>query len=331
MASTTSRRARRVGGPGADPAPGPHAARPRRRRSIRVLAARGRGDVGRHDDPDRRCRSLQGDAQLLRRRPARPTTCSATKWTPLLARRPAVVRRLAAASPARFYITGIAMIVAIPLGSAVGDLPRRVRHAARPQGRQAGARGPRRRADDRLRLLRPHVLHARRSSRPLLRRRGHRSPTSSPPACIVGLLVLPTIASVAEDAMTAVPGSLREGAFGLGAKPHAVVAARGLPGRAVGRHRGDRARRLARDRRDRRHPACRRLRPAAAADAVGSADRAVGLDGRVHRLAPRPATSPTGSIAYKTIFAVGFTLFVICLVLNLVSIRLVNKYRQVYE
>ena len=34
---------------------------------------------------------------------------------------------------------------------------------------------------------------------------------------ILGLLVLPTIASVAEDALTAVPASLREGAFGLGA------------------------------------------------------------------------------------------------------------------
>ena len=34
---------------------------------------------------------------------------------------------------------------------------------------------------------------------------------------IMGLLVLPTIASVAEDAMSAVPQSLREGAFGLGA------------------------------------------------------------------------------------------------------------------
>ena len=33
----------------------------------------------------------------------------------------------------------------------------------------------------------------------------------------MGLLVLPTIASIAEDAMSAVPQSLREGAFGLGA------------------------------------------------------------------------------------------------------------------
>jgi phosphate transport system permease protein len=41
--------------------------------------------------------------------------------------------------------------------------------------------------------------------------------------------------------------------------------------------------------------------------------------------------TPTGSIEYKTIFAVGFTLFVLTLLLNAVSIRLVRKYRQVYE
>ena len=40
---------------------------------------------------------------------------------------------------------------------------------------------------------------------------------------------------------------------------------------------------------------------------------------------------PTGSIEYKTIFTVGFTLFVMTLLLNAVSIRLVRKYRQVYE
>ena len=40
---------------------------------------------------------------------------------------------------------------------------------------------------------------------------------------------------------------------------------------------------------------------------------------------------PTGSIEYKTIFAVGLTLFVMTLVMNIVSIRLVRKYREVYE
>jgi phosphate transport system permease protein len=39
----------------------------------------------------------------------------------------------------------------------------------------------------------------------------------------------------------------------------------------------------------------------------------------------------TGSTAYKTIFAVGATLFAITLVMNLISIRFVRRYRQVYE
>ena len=40
---------------------------------------------------------------------------------------------------------------------------------------------------------------------------------------------------------------------------------------------------------------------------------------------------PTGSIEYKTIFAVGLTLFVMTFVLNMVAIRMVRKYREVYE
>ena len=40
---------------------------------------------------------------------------------------------------------------------------------------------------------------------------------------------------------------------------------------------------------------------------------------------------PTGSIEYKTIFAVGLTLFAITLVMNVISIRLVRKYREVYD
>jgi phosphate transport system permease protein len=40
---------------------------------------------------------------------------------------------------------------------------------------------------------------------------------------------------------------------------------------------------------------------------------------------------PTGSIEYKTIFAVGLTLFLMTLVMNLVAIRLVRRFREVYE
>jgi phosphate transport system permease protein len=143
---------------------------------------------------------------------------------------------------------------------------------------------------------------------------------------ILGLLVLPTIASVAEDAMSAVPMSLREGAFGLGANKLQV--------------------------------SLRVVFPAALSGIVAAlvlgASRAIGetvlvlvAGGQSPNLGVDPRESyqtmaafiasiargdiPTGSIEYKTIFAVGFTLFILTFVLNLLSIRLVRKYRQVYE
>jgi len=143
---------------------------------------------------------------------------------------------------------------------------------------------------------------------------------------IMGLLVLPTIASVAEDAMSAVPYSLREGAFGLGASNLQV--------------------------------SLRIVFPAALSGIVAAfilgASRAIGetvlvlvAGGQTPNLGISPLESyqtmaafiaaqargdiPTGSVEYLTIFTVGFTLFVMTLVLNLVSIRLVRKYRQVYE
>jgi phosphate transport system permease protein len=143
---------------------------------------------------------------------------------------------------------------------------------------------------------------------------------------IMGLLVLPTIASVAEDAMSAVPASLREGAFGLGASKLQV--------------------------------SLRIVFPAALSGIVAAlilgASRAIGetvlvlvAGGQTPNLGLNPTESfqtmaafiaaqargdiPAGSIEYLTIFAVGFTLFVLTLLLNLVSIRLVRKYRQVYE
>ena len=143
---------------------------------------------------------------------------------------------------------------------------------------------------------------------------------------VLGLLVLPTIASVAEDAMSAVPASLREGAFGLGASKLQV--------------------------------SLRIVFPAALSGIVAAlilgASRAVGetviilvAGGQQANLGLDPTESyqsmaayiaaqsrgdiPTGSIEYETIFVVGFTLFAMTLALNAVSIRLVRRYRQVYE
>ena len=146
---------------------------------------------------------------------------------------------------------------------------------------------------------------------------------------IIGVLILPTIASVAEDAMSAVPQSLREGAFGLGA--------------------------------NRMRVSLRVVFPAALSGIVAAlvlgASRAIGetlvvlLAAGSGQLLPEIVANPLdsggsmagfiastatgdaaqGSIAFLTIFAVGFLLFVITLILNVISIRLVNRFRQVYE
>jgi phosphate transport system permease protein len=39
----------------------------------------------------------------------------------------------------------------------------------------------------------------------------------------------------------------------------------------------------------------------------------------------------TGSIDYRSVFAVGTLLFAMTLVMNMISIRLVRRYREVYE
>jgi phosphate transport system permease protein len=143
---------------------------------------------------------------------------------------------------------------------------------------------------------------------------------------IIGFLIVPTVASISEDSMSAVPQSLREGAFGLGAAKIQTT--------------------------------MRVVFPAALSGIVASIvlafSRAVGetmvvviaaglqpqWGGNLFKAmetmtafiaATAKGDIATGSIAYKTIFAVGTTLFVITFVMNLISIRFVRKYRQVYE
>jgi phosphate transport system permease protein len=143
---------------------------------------------------------------------------------------------------------------------------------------------------------------------------------------IIGFLIIPIVASISEDAMSAVPQSLREGAFGLGASKLQVTLRVVFPAALSG----------------------------IVASIVLAGSRAIGETMVVlvaGGLQPQwgvdvtkamatmtafiagtaQGDAATGSIAYKTIFAVGTTLFVITFVMNLISIRFVRKYRQVYE
>ena len=143
---------------------------------------------------------------------------------------------------------------------------------------------------------------------------------------VLGVMLIPTIASLSEDAMAAVPRDLRDGGYALGA--------------------------------DKLQVSTRIVVPAAVSGIIAAFvlgfSRAVGetmivliAAGQLAQITFDPRETietmtafigatgngdvPRGSIEYNTIFAVGLTLFVITLVMNLVSIRLVRKYREIYE
>jgi phosphate transport system permease protein len=142
----------------------------------------------------------------------------------------------------------------------------------------------------------------------------------------IALMIVPIISSISEDAMSAVPRGLRDGAYALGATKAKV--------------------------------ATRVVFPAALSGIVASIvlaiSRAVGetmivvlAAGSTPDFTLNPVVSiqamtsyiavtatgdiPTGSIDYKSVFAVGTVLFVLTLAMNMISIRLVRKFREVYD
>lgn len=143
---------------------------------------------------------------------------------------------------------------------------------------------------------------------------------------VLGILVLPTIASVAEDALSSVPQSLREGAYGLGATQRQVVlrvvfpaALSGIVAALV-------------------LGASRAIGETVVILIAAGADPNLTFDlGVSHQtMAAFIAQTARGDISqggteFQTIFAVGTTLFVITLLVNAIAIRLVRRFRQVYD
>ncbi len=143
---------------------------------------------------------------------------------------------------------------------------------------------------------------------------------------VMGILILPLITSMTEDALSAVPRSLREASYGLGATKFETAIQIVLPAALSG---------------------------VAAAIIVGLS-RAIGetmivalAAGAGPNLTLNPfksAETMTGhivriaggdlsydSIDYDSIFAIGLLLFCITLTLNIISQRIVRRFREVYE
>ena len=145
-------------------------------------------------------------------------------------------------------------------------------------------------------------------------------------AIVVGIMIIPMVSSLSEDAMRAVPDDLREAAYGLGATRFDVSTNVVFPAALSG----------------------------IIAAYILAISRAIGETMAVTLAAgnlPQITTNPlepiqtmtaymvhvatgdisVGSIGYRSLFAVGLTLFVMTLAMNLLSIWIKGRYREVYR
>ena len=241
-----------------------------------------------------------------------------TQWTPLFANPRYGILPLLSGT---LVIAGIALLLAIPAGTALAIY---LSEYAAPKVRET--------IKPLLELLAgiPTVVYgyfALLFVTPLLRNFIPWLPgfTMLAPCLVMGIMILPYVTSVSEDAMRAVPSALREGAFALGFTRFQTAVTVVVPAAFSG---------------------------ITAAYILGMS-RAVGetmvvaiAAGQMPNLTldpTEPAATitayivqvslgdlPHGSIGYQTIFAAGLTLFVITLAFNMIGFYLRQRYREAY-
>lgn len=143
---------------------------------------------------------------------------------------------------------------------------------------------------------------------------------------VMGIMILPLVASLSEDAMSSVPSGLREGAYAMGATRFEVAARVVFPAAISG----------------------------IIASVILALSRAVGetmvvaiaagmnptltIDPRVpvetmtaYIVQVSLGDTPYGSLSYLTIFAVGTMLFLMTLSMNVLSHWVIRRFREVYD
>lgn len=143
---------------------------------------------------------------------------------------------------------------------------------------------------------------------------------------VMGIMIIPFISSLSEDALSAVPKSLREASYGMGSTRFQTAFKVTIPAATSG----------------------------IVVSVILAISRAIGetmivaiAAGQQPRLTMNPLVPietitayivqvslgdvPHGSLEYKTIFAAGITLFIFTFVLNSVSFRIKKKYQERYE
>ena len=143
---------------------------------------------------------------------------------------------------------------------------------------------------------------------------------------VVGIMVLPMVASLCDDTLRAVPASLRQGAYAVGATPVEVTLGVVIPSSlsgimaafvlAISRAIGE----------------TMAVTLAAGATPKMTMDPFVGIQTMTAYIVQVSlGDTPAGGVAYQTIFAVSALLFVITLTMNIFSSHLLRKFREVYE
>lgn len=143
---------------------------------------------------------------------------------------------------------------------------------------------------------------------------------------VMGIMIIPLVSSLSEDAMRAVPMGLREGAYALGSSKLQVAFRIVLPAALSG----------------------------IAAAFILAISRAIGetmivaiAAGQQPKLTLNPLVpietitayivqvslgdTPYGTLEYRTIFACGMSLFILTFILNMVSFKLKRRFQEVYE
>lgn len=143
---------------------------------------------------------------------------------------------------------------------------------------------------------------------------------------VVGIMILPMIASLCDDSLRAVPDSLRQGAYAIGATSFEVSTRIVVPAALSG----------------------------IMASFVLALSRAIGetmavtlAAGATPKLTMNPLESiqtmtayivqvslgdtPAGTVEYQTVFAVGFLLFAITLCANVVAHQVLGRFREIYQ
>lgn len=143
---------------------------------------------------------------------------------------------------------------------------------------------------------------------------------------VMGIMIIPLVSSLSEDAMRAVPMGLREGAYAVGSSRLQVALRIVLPAALSG----------------------------ITAAFILAISRAIGetmivaiAAGQQPRLTLNPLVpietitayivqislgdTPYGTLEYRTIFACGMSLFILTFVLNIISFKLKRRFQEVYE